>query len=437
MEIFLRGLADRSEQANIRAGADAGELAKRRLGFGRQTAELTDHKIDDVVGVALRVDAIEIPRPSRLCVIEDQQRLHPRAREKLNGEKRIAGGLLVHQLRERGRALRLAAQGVRDQLSQISSVSGASTISCTAAPRPADRIQLAHQRMRGIDFVVPIGADQEQMPNVRLRQKIFEQIERGGIEPLQIIEEERQRMLRASNDADEPPQDQLEAALRILRRKIGDRRLFADDEIPVRDELDDQQPIRTQGLAQRIAPVARVPLRSCSKSAGLDFERPAPASRKGCRAYTDRTCRRRKGRAAGPASLCSSLTTEDLPMPEYPETSTSSGMPRGDDPIERGKEGGDLARAAVQFLRDQEPSRHVVLAERKSSMRPLRLPFGEASPKIALDARGGLVALLGGLGEQLHDDGGNRRRDRLSTARAAAAAFWQCGSGPIPSDRAR
>ena len=34
----------------------------------------------------------------------------------------------------------------------------------------------------------------------------------------------------------------------------------------------------------------------------------------------------------------------------------------------------------------------------------MRLPFRQAPPQIGLDARGGLVALLGGLGEKLHHD---------------------------------
>ena len=42
----------------------------------------------------------------------------------------------------------------------------------------------------------------------------------------------------------------------------------------------------------------------------------------------------------------------------------------------------------------------------------VRLPFRQAAPQIGLDARGGLVAILGGLGEQLHDD----RRERLRDA---------------------
>ena len=36
--------------------------------------------------------------------------------------------------------------------------------------------------------------------------------------------------------------------------KIGNRRLFADDEFQFGDEVHDQQPVRTQGLAKRIPP---------------------------------------------------------------------------------------------------------------------------------------------------------------------------------------
>ena len=52
-------------------------------------------------------------------------------------------------------------------------------------------------------------------------------------------------------------------------------------------------------------------------------------------------------------------------------------------------------------------------ASGNSSMRPRVSHSAQAPPKIVLDAGGGLVALLGGLGEQLHDKPGNRRRDGL------------------------
>ena len=57
------------------------------------------------------------------------------------------------------------------------------------------------------------------------------QIQRGRVEPLQIVEKERQRMLRPGEYAEEAPEDQVEAALRVLGRKLGNRRLLADDEL--------------------------------------------------------------------------------------------------------------------------------------------------------------------------------------------------------------
>ena len=89
--------------------------------------------------------------------------------------------------------------------------------------------------MRGIDLVVAIGADQHQVPQVRPGQQILEQIERRRVEPLQIVEEQRQRMFRPGEDADETPEHQLETALRLLRLELGDRRLLADDELQFGD----------------------------------------------------------------------------------------------------------------------------------------------------------------------------------------------------------
>ena len=82
----------------------------------------------------------------------------------------------------------------------------------------------------------------------------------------------------------------------------------------------------------------------------------------------------------------------------------------------------------VEFLGNQEPVGRVVFAEREVIDPPLRLPFGQASPKVALEAGCGLIAVLGRLGEQLHDD----RRDGAGTSSTRSSggtgcrAMWQC-----------
>ena len=91
------------------------------------------------------------------------------------------------------------------------------------------------QRMRGTDLVVPIGADQQQVPHLRLGDQMLEQVERRRVQPLQIVEEQRERMLRPGEDAEEAPEHHLEAVLRVLRRQVRDRRLLADDELQARE----------------------------------------------------------------------------------------------------------------------------------------------------------------------------------------------------------
>ena len=60
---------------------------------------------------------------------------------------------------------------------------------------------------------------------------MLEEIERCCIQPLQIIEEECERMLLAREHAEEAPENHLESVLRISRRKVRNGRLFPDDEL--------------------------------------------------------------------------------------------------------------------------------------------------------------------------------------------------------------
>jgi hypothetical protein len=57
-----------------------------------------------------------------------------------------------------------------------------------------------------------------------MRRSFVDQIERGCVKPLQVVQEERQRMLGAREHADEAAEDELEAPLRALGGKLGQLR---------------------------------------------------------------------------------------------------------------------------------------------------------------------------------------------------------------------
>ena len=94
------------------------------------------------------------------------------------------------------------------------------------------------------------------MPEIGLGQQVFEQIEGRCVQPLQVVEEECQRMLRSCEYADEPPKDQLKTSLRFRRWELGYRWLIANDVLQFRDKIDDQQPVRLQRLTKRVTPLA-------------------------------------------------------------------------------------------------------------------------------------------------------------------------------------
>ena len=109
-----------------------------------------------------------------------------------------------------------------------------------------------------VDLVVPIGPDQQEVPDIGLGQQFLKQVERCRVQPLKVIEEQRERMLVPREDAEEAPERQLESTLRLLGRKLGNRRLLSNDEFQLGDKIDHQAPVRPQRLAQGVAPMAQL-----------------------------------------------------------------------------------------------------------------------------------------------------------------------------------
>ena len=113
VDLLLRGPENDRKHRDLGDVAEAGELLQRLLRFDRQAGQLADHEVHDIVGVTLGVNALEIPAPARRVMIEGEQALFGERVKKLNHEERIAGGLLMHQLRQRRGALRVRSEAHR------------------------------------------------------------------------------------------------------------------------------------------------------------------------------------------------------------------------------------------------------------------------------------------------------------------------------------
>src|SRR6185312_3592379 len=107
-----------------------------------------------------------------------------------------------------------------------------------------DHAECPYQRVRRTDLVVPIRSDQQKVTHLWMIHEMFDQVESSPIQPLQIVEEERERMFRLGEHTQESPEDLLETSLRFLRRQVGSRWLFTDDESKFRNEVHHERAIR-------------------------------------------------------------------------------------------------------------------------------------------------------------------------------------------------
>src|SRR5258705_9221270 len=166
----------------------------------------------------------------------------------------------MDQFCQRGDAFGFAVESIPNQPPQVFRSERRKDDFVHDRARLADRFELADQRMGGIDLVIPVSPDQHQMLHVRLGQEILQQVERCRVEPLQVVEEQRQRMFRPCKYADKSSEYQLEAALRLLRWKLRDRRLFSNDELQFGNKIDDELTVRIQRVPKGVTPGSEVGL---------------------------------------------------------------------------------------------------------------------------------------------------------------------------------
>ena len=83
-------------------------------------------------------------------------------------------------------------------------------------------------------------------------------------------------MFLAREDRDELPEHHLEALLRFQRREVGNRRLFSDEELEFRDEIDHERAVWAQCFLKVGPPAIKLRLRPVPASGVRGFGTLAP-----------------------------------------------------------------------------------------------------------------------------------------------------------------
>jgi hypothetical protein len=89
--------------------------------------------------------------------------------------------------------------------------------------------------MGGADFIVSVGADDQEVLGLGLARELFENFWSCRVNPLKVIKEENQRVFLSGEYAEKPSENGLEPLPRFLRGKLRNKRLRADDEFKLGD----------------------------------------------------------------------------------------------------------------------------------------------------------------------------------------------------------
>src|SRR6516225_2074160 len=281
----------------------------------------------------------------------------------------------MHQLRQRCCAIRPAVQCIHDQLLGVFTRKGRESYLLYLPAGVLDGFKHPPQRVSGIDLILPIGADNQQMPEIGPGEEILQQVERRRIEPLQIIEEKRKRVIGPSEDADEASENELESTLRLVRLELRDRWLFTEDELQFRDEIDHEPAIWPQRLQKIMAPVRQLGL-------ALAEKRPHKALKSLHQRRVGNVtfvlielsrCEKPARRHKHLVQLMDDRGFADARISGEQDQFRPAALPAA---LERSDQGIDLAHPSIQLLWDQQPVWRVVLAKRKRVDALVTLPFG-------------------------------------------------------------
>src|SRR5262245_10551558 len=102
----------------------------------------------------------------------------------------------MHQLHEWLGNRPVTMKRIGDQLPEIVRREGSEHDLLHLSSGVADQPQCPRQRVRWTDLIVPKSAHQQQVPHLWMCDEMFDQTERRGVEPLQVVEKQSERMLR-------------------------------------------------------------------------------------------------------------------------------------------------------------------------------------------------------------------------------------------------
>ena len=380
-EVRGRDVGHERERLEIGPVAEASERGERVLRARGELLQLAEDEVDHVVGEILGADLVHVPGEGLGAPVEHDQMALVERPEELEGEEGIAGGLLVNQIGEPADVL---GPWVRARLPRTrrapASRAGPRTMSETRTP-----VFLASSSIDASGCAGPTSLSRYAPTMKRLRTsgcvaKCKSSARLAGSAHCRSSRKSTSGCSFWRKDLDEAPKNHLKAVLRRGRGHGRDGRLLADDELDLRDDVDDElriDPERGRELLPQVGDHV------VALAQGLEHEL---LERRGDGAERDSAFVLIELARAETAALAHDGRLElvderGFADPRVPVHRRERGLARRDDALEGREELSRLGLPAVELLRELQSIRHVARAERERVDPPARQPSSRQTHK--------------------------------------------------------
>ena len=207
-------------------------------------------------------------------------------------------------------------------------------------------------------------------------------------------------MLLAGEHPQKGPEHHVKTTLRFGGGELGNRKLPADDKFELRDEGHDELTIRANGLAYRVSPTLDPRLTLGQDLANVGAER---LSKRGIRNIPVVLVELPRQEEPARQDDCFVQLMDDrgLADPGIAGDEKENRRAGGDHLSECREQGFAFSITPIEFLRHQKPVRRVARTESERGDASPSFPFVETPLEIGFHTGRSLIALFGGLGEEL------------------------------------
>nr|WP_231906458.1 hypothetical protein [Cupriavidus gilardii] len=279
-------------------------------------------------------------------------------------------------------------------------------------------------------FVAAVRADQQQVGHVGMRCQVAKQVQRRGVQPLQIVQEQDQRMPGTGEYPDEAAEHAQEARARLGAGKLRDLRLRAEQMLQVGDQVDDQAAMAAQRRLQRRTPGLQLMLGLAEQLANQRLECLGHGCvRLGALVLVELADREGGGRRREGLAQC--VDQRGLADTGIAGDQHHPALARIGDVGISGFELRQLGVAAIESFAEAESFGRFARPGGKRPNRPVGLPLRQATGKIGCQPARALVAVARALAEQFHHDVGELRRHRFTPVHGRSRLPGQMAMDPF------